>query len=114
MANGDRVVRPRALGCSRFISGHPISLAYWRTAGWGVSFNWSSSCQGGNDVGSLAVLAGSSRAIMAVMFTRRTFLQLVGASTAAVTGSEFLAQAAAQAAPGLSPNGLGGLESVVV
>src|SRR5215470_7104177 len=51
---------------------------------------------------------------MAVMLTRRSFLQLVGASTAAVTGSEFLAQAAARAAPGLSPNGLGGIEHVVV
>ena len=43
---------------------------------------------------------------MAIMFTRRSFLQLVGASTAAITGSEFLAQVAAKAAPGLSPNGL--------
>ena len=51
---------------------------------------------------------------MAVMLTRRSFLQLVGASTAAITGSEFLAQAAANAAPGLSPNGLGGIEHVVV
>lgn len=51
---------------------------------------------------------------MAVMFTRRSFLQLVGASTAAITGSEFLAQVAAKAAPGLSPNGLGGIAHVVV
>src|SRR5215831_18434745 len=51
---------------------------------------------------------------MAVMLTRRSFLQLVGASTAAVTGSEFLAQAAAQAAPGLSANGSNGIEHVVV
>jgi phospholipase C len=51
---------------------------------------------------------------MAVMLTRRSFLQLVGASTAAITGSEFLAQAAAKAAPGLSPSGLGGIEHVVV
>ncbi len=52
---------------------------------------------------------------MAVMLTRRTFLRLVGASTgAAITGSEFLAQVAANAAPALSPNGSGGVEHVVV
>src|SRR5712691_7501265 len=53
--------------------------------------------------------------IMAFMLTRRSFLQLVGASTgAAITGSEFLGQVAARAAPALSPNGSGGIEHVVV
>jgi phospholipase C len=52
---------------------------------------------------------------MAVMLTRRTFLQLVGASTGvAVTGSELLRQTAAKAAPALTPNGSGGIEHVVV
>src|SRR5258708_20476969 len=42
--------------------------------------------------------------ILAFMLTRRTFLQLVGASTgAATTGSEFLSQTPATAAPALSP-----------
>src|SRR5260370_4722846 len=49
------------------------------------------------------------------MLTRRTFLQLVGASTgAAITGSEFLSQTAANAAPALSPQGSNGIEHVVV
>jgi phospholipase C len=49
------------------------------------------------------------------MLTRRTFLQLMGASTtAAITGSEFLAQTAAKAAPAHSPDGSGGIEHVVV
>src|SRR5260370_37341190 len=49
------------------------------------------------------------------MLTRRTFLQLVGASTgAAITGSEFLSQAGANAAPALSPQGSNGIEHVVV
>ena len=49
------------------------------------------------------------------MLTRRTFLQLMAASTGvAVTGSEFLAQTAASAAPALSPNGSNGVKHVVV
>src|SRR5258708_12447400 len=53
--------------------------------------------------------------ILAFMLTRRTFLQLVGASTgAAITGSEFLSQTAANAAPALSPQGSNGIEHVVV
>ena len=49
------------------------------------------------------------------MLTRRTFLQLMGASTGvALTGSEFLAQTAASASPALSPNGSNGIEHVVV
>src|SRR5258707_13595401 len=49
--------------------------------------------------------------ILAFMLTRRTFLQLVGASTgAAITGSEFLSQTAANAAPALSPQGSNGIE----
>ncbi|HVB44453.1 MAG TPA: alkaline phosphatase family protein [Streptosporangiaceae bacterium] len=49
------------------------------------------------------------------MLTRRTFLQLVGASTgAALTGAELLSQAAASAAPALLPNGANGIEHVVV
>ncbi len=52
---------------------------------------------------------------MSLMLTRRTFLQLMGASTGAViTGSEFLSQTAASAAPALSPHGSGGVEHVVV
>src|SRR5216684_2808790 len=52
---------------------------------------------------------------MSFMLTRRTFLQLMGASTGlAITGSEFLSQTAASAAPALSPNGSNGVEHVVV
>src|SRR5260370_1365904 len=52
---------------------------------------------------------------MSFMLTRRTFLQLMGASTGlAITGSEFLSQAAASAAPALSPHGSRGVEHVVV
>ena len=53
--------------------------------------------------------------ILAFMLTRRSFLQLMGASTgAALTGSEFLGQTAASAAPALSPQGSNGIEHVVV
>jgi phospholipase C len=49
------------------------------------------------------------------MLTRRTFLQLMGASTGmAVTGSEFLAQTAANASPARFPHGSNGVEHVVV
>src|SRR5215472_10451771 len=49
------------------------------------------------------------------MLTRRTFLQLMAASTgAAMTGSELLSQAAARATTALSPGGAGGIEHVVV
>src|SRR5262249_19337240 len=53
--------------------------------------------------------------ILAFMLTRRTFLQLMGASTGvALTGSEFLSQAVANAAPTLTPDGSNGVEHVVV
>src|SRR5690348_13471391 len=53
--------------------------------------------------------------ILAVMLTRRTFLQLMGASTGvALTGSEFLSQAVANAATAPSPHGSNGIEHVVV
>src|SRR6516164_547273 len=53
--------------------------------------------------------------ILALMLTRRTFLQLMGASTgAAITGAEFLSQTAANAAPALSPRGSNGIEHVIV
>src|SRR5215469_13265070 len=53
-------------------------------------------------------------AIMAHMLTRRTFLQLMGASTGmAVTGSELLSRAAASAAAS-SPAGSNGIEHIVV
>ena len=50
------------------------------------------------------------------MLTRRTFLQLMAASTgvAQLTGSEFLAQTAARASTALSPNGSNGIKHVVV
>ena len=49
------------------------------------------------------------------MLTRRTFLQLMGASTgAAITGSQLLSQAAASAAPALTPHGANGVEHVVI
>ncbi|MGO8958608.1 MAG: alkaline phosphatase family protein [Streptosporangiaceae bacterium] len=49
------------------------------------------------------------------MLTRRTFMQLMAASTGmAVTGSELLSRAVANAAPALSPSGSNGVEHVVV
>jgi phospholipase C len=48
------------------------------------------------------------------MLTRRTFLQLVGAGGAAVSGSELLSQAMANAAPARFPHGTDGIEHVVV
>jgi phospholipase C len=49
------------------------------------------------------------------MLTRRSFLQLMGASTGvALTGAEFLSQTVANAAPALSPHGSNGIEHVVV
>jgi phospholipase C len=49
------------------------------------------------------------------MLTRRSFLQLMGASTGvALTGAEFLSQTAANAAPALSPHGSNGIEHVVL
>jgi phospholipase C len=48
-------------------------------------------------------------------FTRRTFLQIMAASTgAALTGAEFLSQMTASAASALSPRGSNGIEHVVV
>src|SRR5215472_17076940 len=49
------------------------------------------------------------------MLTRRTFMQLMGASTgAALTGTELLAQAAAHASPAKSSAGSKGVEHVVI
>ena len=49
------------------------------------------------------------------MLTRRTVLQLMAASTGlALTGTEYLAQTAANAAPALSPDGSDGIQHVVV
>src|SRR5580658_6650720 len=49
------------------------------------------------------------------MLTRRTFLQLMGASTGvALTGAEFLSQTAANAATARFPHGSDGIEHVVV
>jgi phospholipase C len=49
------------------------------------------------------------------MLNRRTFLQLMAASGGvAMTGSELLSRAVANAAPRLSPGGSGGIEHVVV
>jgi phospholipase C len=49
------------------------------------------------------------------MFSRRTFLQVLGASAGlAVTGLDSPLQAGAQAAPAAHPNGSGGIEHVVV
>ena len=49
------------------------------------------------------------------MLTRRTFLQLMGASTGvAVTGAELLAQTVARATPATRPRGSNGIEHVVV
>jgi phospholipase C len=53
--------------------------------------------------------------ILSLMLTRRTFLQLMAASTrVALTGSEFLAQTAARAATAAHPNGSNGVKHVVV
>jgi phospholipase C len=53
--------------------------------------------------------------MISLILTRRTFLQLMGASTgAAITGSELLSKAAAGAAPAHFPHGSGGVEHVVV
>jgi phospholipase C len=52
---------------------------------------------------------------MFLMLTRRNVLQLMAASTGlALTGTEFLAQTAAAAAPAGSPNGSNGVEHVVI
>jgi phospholipase C len=49
------------------------------------------------------------------MLTRRTFLQLMGASTgAALTGAEYLSATAASAATARHPNGKHGVENVVI
>jgi phospholipase C len=49
------------------------------------------------------------------MLTRRTFIQLMGASTGvAITGSQLLSRAAASAAPALTPHGSAGVEHVVI
>jgi len=48
------------------------------------------------------------------MLTRRSFLQLIGASGVAVTGAEYLAQVSAQAAPAAFPNGSNGIQHVVL
>ena len=64
---------------------------------------------------SWSLWAFAANLILAFMLTRRTFLQLIGASTgAAITGTEFLSQTAASAAPALSPQGSNGVEHVVV
>ena len=52
--------------------------------------------------------------ILSFMLTRRTFLQLMGASTAAITGSEFLSQTAASAVRSLHPHGSNSIEHIVV
>jgi phospholipase C len=48
------------------------------------------------------------------MLTRRTVLQLMAASGAALTAPELLAQTAANAAPALTPAGSGGISHVVI
>jgi phospholipase C len=48
------------------------------------------------------------------MFSRRTFLQLVGASGVAISGVEYLSQVSASAGPALLPNGSNGVEHVVL
>src|ERR1700684_4132522 len=56
-----------------------------------------------------------SLVILGLMLTRRTFLQLMGASAGlAVTGSELLSRAAASASPAHYPHGSNGVEHVVV
>src|SRR5258708_14987682 len=72
--------------------------------------------ENGNGTGRLMGLWGlNAQPILTLMLTRRTFLQLMAASTgAAMTGSELLSQAAARATTVLSPNGSGRHEHVVV
>jgi phospholipase C len=48
------------------------------------------------------------------MLTRRTLLKLMGASGVALTGSEFLAQTVAHAAPAHHPKGSNGIQHVVI
>ena len=48
------------------------------------------------------------------MLTRRTFMQLIGASAAAVSGTDLLARAASAATSAVTPNGRGGVEHVVI
>ncbi len=48
------------------------------------------------------------------MLSRRTFLQLMGASGAALTGSELLSQAVANASPTRLPDGSNGVKHVVI
>src|SRR5262245_16269195 len=48
------------------------------------------------------------------MLTRRKFLQLTGASTAAISGAEFLARTVAHAGPARNPGGSKGIEHVVI
>ena len=52
--------------------------------------------------------------IMGLMLTRRTFMQLMGASGAALTASELLSQTVANAAPAKTPRGSNGLQHVVI
>jgi phospholipase C len=53
--------------------------------------------------------------MLRVMLTRRTLLQLMGASAGlAITGSDFLSQTAAMASPARFPHGSHGIEHVVV
>ncbi len=52
--------------------------------------------------------------ILCFMFSRRTFLQLMAASGAAISGTEYLAQVAAKASPGLLPKGSDGIQQVVL
>ena len=49
------------------------------------------------------------------MLTRRTFMQLMGGTTAiAVTGTDLLNRAAAAAATTVTPNGRDGIQHVVI
>ena len=48
------------------------------------------------------------------MLTRRLFLQLMGASGVAMTASDLLSQAVANASPAVRAGGSGGVEHVVV
>jgi phospholipase C len=64
-----------------------------------------------------AGLVGCSRPLLILgdVLTRRTFLQLMGASTGlAISGSDLLSRAAAGAAPARLPHSSGGVEHVVV
>src|SRR5262245_6671515 len=60
--------------------------------------------------------AGARRArrILPLMLTRRKFLQLTGASGAALTGAELLARTVAHAGPARHPGGSNGIEHVVI